>query len=131
MQQYFLLHPVLSNEHSESKELLRKFMCIGDSFGNALELGAVKLKTAELDEEGDGVDQLVMSVEVTSIDRKYNPIIEKIVQRFGWDLEAKRPCDESSASMIACLLKNERYDVLEHVVLTKPASVSELSAMIA
>jgi len=131
MQQYFLLHPVLSNEHAESNELLRKFMCIGNSFSAVLELGAVKLKTAEMDEDSDGVEQLVMSLEITSIDLANNPIIEKIISKFGWDLEPKRPCDLKSAQMIACLLKNERFDVLEHVVLTSPASVSELSTMIA
>lgn len=131
MRQYFLLHPVLSNEHAESNELLRKFMCLGDAFSSTLELGVVKLKTAEMDEDSGGVEQLVMSVEVTSIDQQFNPIVEKIIQKFGWDLEPKRPCDLKSAQMIACLLKNERFDVLEHVVLTSPASVSELSAMIA
>ncbi len=124
--QYFLFHPVLDNEHSESKELLRKFMCLGDSFASALELGSVKLKTVEMDEDETDVNQLVMSVEVTSICRQYNPIVEKIVQRFGWDLTAKRPCDETSASMIACLLKNDRFDVLEHLVLTSPVAAADL-----
>lgn len=124
--QYFLFHPVLNSELSENKELFRKFMCLGDSFASALELGAVKLKQAELDEDDSDLNLTVMSVEVTSICRKYNPIVEKIVQRFGWDLTAKRPCDEASASMIACLLKNDRFDVLEHLALASPVSVAEL-----
>lgn len=129
--QYFLLQPVLSNEYSDSNELFRKFMCLGDSFSAVLELGAVKLKTAEQDETGDDVTQQVMNIEVTSIDHRHNQIIEKIIQRFGWDLEAKRPCDEKSVSMIATLLRNERFDILENVVLTNPVLVGERSIAVA
>lgn len=125
--QYFLFHPVLANAHSDSKELLRRYMCIGDSFSSVLELGAVKLKAEEMNSDEMELTELVMSAEVMSVDREHNAIIEKIVRRFGWDLTAKTPDDEASASMIACLLKNGRFDILEHLVLTSPVAVTELA----
>jgi len=126
--QYFILHPVLTNAFSDSNELLRRFMCIGDSFPAVLELGAVKLKSDESDE--DGLDELVLSVEVVSVSREHNAVMEKIVRRFGWDLEPKVKEDVSIASMVACLLKAERFDVLEQIVGGRVASVSELSTVI-
>ena len=128
--QYFILHPVLTNSFSDSNELLRRFMCIGDSFPAVLELGAVKLKSDESDEDGESLAELVLSVEVVSVSREHNAVMEKIVRRFGWDLEPKVKEDASAASMVACLLKAERFDVLEQIVEGRVASVSELSTVI-
>ncbi len=127
--QYFLLHPVLNSTLSDSNELLGKFMCLGDSFGAALELGAVKLKSVEQDEYESDLKDMVSSVEINSISRQHNSIIEKIVHRFGWDLVARHPEDERTVSMIACLLKSQRFDVLEHIVLTKPAAVKDVGLL--
>lgn len=128
--QYFLLHPVLNSTLSDSNELLGKFMCLGDSFSAALELGAVKLKSVEQNEHESDLKNMVSSVEINSISRQHNSIIEKIVHRFGWDLVARHPEDERTVSMIACLLKAERFDVLEQIVEGRVASVSELSTVI-
>lgn len=106
-------------------------MCLGDSFTSVLELGAVKIKSLEEDEEEAWLKDLVNSVEVCSISRRHNAIVEKIIHRFGWDLTARNPGDESTASMIACLLKSQRFDVLEHIVLTQPADINALSSVIA
>jgi len=127
--QYFLLHPVLNSTLFDSNELLGKFMCLGDSFASVLELGAVKLKSVEQDEHESDLKKMVNSVEINSISRQHNSIIEKIVHRFGWDLVARHPEDERIVSMIACLLKSQRFDALEHIVLTKPAAVKDIDLL--
>lgn len=104
-------------------------MCLGDSFASVLELGAVKLKSVEQDEHESDLKKMVNSVEINSISRQHNSIIEKIVHRFGWDLVARHPEDERIVSMIACLLKSQRFDALEHIVLTKPAAVKDIDLL--
>jgi len=128
---FFIFKPVLKAAHVEDKELLRKFMCLGDSFEACLELGAVKIRSLQMDEQDAVLADMVSTVEVERIDERYDAVMQTLVNRYGWDLDPENPAEKKTASMIACLLAARSFDVLEQIALTKPLSLNELIGAVA
>lgn len=125
---YHLFHPVFSGTHDDSAELMKRFMAIGDSYGDAMATGALKIKELEGSPTEKPLLNLISGFRVTGVSKSYSGIVEKIIERFGKDLSLKDPADKSKLSMVALLLHRERLDIIDQVLMPVPMRASEFSA---
>lgn len=126
--QYHLFHPVFHGTHDDSAELMKKFMAIGESYGDAMETGALKIKQLEGSPTDKPLLELITGFRVTGVSKSYSAIVEKVIERFGKDLSLKDPADKSKLSMVALLLHRERLDIVDQVLLPPALRATQLSA---
>ena len=120
---YFLFYPALNASFNDSTELLAKFMCLGENIVVAMEKGIEKTKRVEEDELEAPLLHLVTGFNVRRIEQKFNAVVEKVIARFGQGLEPSQPSEKGKRSMIALLLVQDRWDIIEQVIDTTPLAM--------